>query len=131
MTLDCIENHARVLGTRHLALGFTDRSRIPLKVGKEYVALGMILWGGVLAVLVFDEDGLPSWYPLEFFAVRNSALSPDWRFTKGDSGERSVQAIWGYEELVVNGEHYDELNEREPRAIEIARRALEAAKGRS
>jgi len=67
----------------------------------------------------------PFWYPAEIFEVVDPLLPIQWYFcfkgydTEDKTRRDLLSAIWGYEEMALNPNHFVDLIEREPEALEI------------
>ena len=83
---------------------------------KEYAAYGMILFQNELQYIVNDEFNMATWYPSKNFKLIDNEFNPDWLFQYyGD--KLGIEAIWGYEELVNNPQHYKGLIEKDEQEI--------------
>jgi hypothetical protein len=124
--IKCVGNTADLLGPFTGRYFFTERTKFHITSGSVYRASGMGIWETVLQVLIRDDTGLPSWYPVVFFDFAIYALPLNWEFvildpiaaSGGESLDRWV-AIWGYRELVRNADHNTSLLERDPGALKI------------
>lgn len=120
MKVTCIENSGKFLSEKALMLGNTVETIFELEIGTNYFVYGIIIWKGVLHYLVIDQEGnLPSWYPAEIFHVSNNLLPLEWYFNYYSELDHDISAIWGYKELVVDEDHFDNLIERESEAIKV------------
>lgn len=98
--------------------GDSPETRYPLKVGEVYVVYGQHIYKSVLSYLLIGTyENLPSWYPAELFEVVDSMLPIEWYYQY--DAKSVLSAIWGYNELVLTENHYDDLIEREDKAIRI------------
>tara|TARA_A100001391_G_scaffold202958_2_gene194010 strand:+ start:277 stop:666 length:390 start_codon:yes stop_codon:yes gene_type:complete len=98
----------------YLLAGYTPRSKFALRQGVEYVVNGMcMMYPGVLLYLVQPLAGqFPSWCPASLFEIADPQLPQDWCFSFRKIGNvGSVHAVWGYERLVCDEEHFDGLSE--------------------
>ena len=114
-----IANTGRDLSTNAKALGNSDEAKYPVKIGEVYNVYGQSLYKGVLSYLLIGTfENLPSWYPVELFVVVDPQLPLEWYYNFfGYDG--NLSCIWGYNELVLDENHYDALIEREDKAIRI------------
>ncbi len=123
MKIKCLYNTGKAL-LEHLqkALGVTEYTEYGLlKVGKEYIVMGMLLGEGVLDYLI-DDGGIISTYPYQLFEIVDNKISLSWHFrtfTKGDINYPFQEAVWGYSELVSDDNHYENLVEKEEEAHRI------------
>jgi hypothetical protein len=90
-------------------------------MGKEYVVFGICLWKTAVFYLVLPRStGGPNWYPAELFEITNHQLPSNWTYSFwGIDEANEVKAVWGYKELALDDDHFDELSEKESRALEI------------
>ena len=115
----CVSNTGDKLSPNAKALGNSDETIYPVKIGDILNVYGQNLYKGVLSYLLLGTyENLPSWYPAELFEVEDPLLPLEWyyRYLGYDS---NLSAIWGYKELVMNSEHHDNLIERDSEAIRI------------
>jgi hypothetical protein len=111
---------------RHLPRGVLEVSgNLPesifhLSIGARYVVHAMALWESGMGVLVLDDAIRPHWYFLDLFTVIDPSLPPNWMFGRRESGSAGpMRCLWGYEALVLDTEHHDDLLERKRSALEI------------
>ena len=89
-----------------------------LKQGSVYSVYGISLYKGVLAYLIVGENtDYPSWYPAELFEVTDNQIPFEWSFEFFKNLD--LKAVLGYKELVLSDDHYDNLMERDEKAIRI------------
>lgn len=119
MRVTCIGNSGQQLPKKYLASGNTVQSVFHVELGHTYPVYGISLWddGTLNYLLQGKNEDLPSWNPSELFRVSESSLPMEWYFNYYSN--RTVPAIWGYKELVLDEEHHDALIERESDAIKI------------
>jgi hypothetical protein len=101
--------------------GATGYTEYGLVIGKEYLVMGMILGEGVLDYLI-DEGGDISAYPYPLFEVIENEVSPNWffkSFKRNDDIYPYQEAVWGYNELVFDDDHYEKLVEGDEEAERI------------
>lgn len=115
MKIKCKSNQANYLSEKSLCVSGTINTIFPLEIGKIYIVYSICLWEGTLKFLTVGEENLPSWYPAELFDVVDKILPLEW-YCDVRSGEE-LEAIWGYREIVFDGNHYDGLLEREDNAV--------------
>jgi hypothetical protein len=136
MRVRCTYRRGDKIPDEVLALGNTPESEFHLTQGKDYIAYGMLLWGGILHYLVIDDDlRWPHWLPACFFRAVNARLPSNWRFSSERDNTRVLGTmIWGYPELVApDALHASGLTNREPEALLIfdrVRQEREAAAAR-
>jgi hypothetical protein len=86
-----------------------------LTIGDSYVVYGINIQGGVLHYLTchkITDD--PYWMPAELFEIVDYRLPPVWYFMFFGYGKSNkINAVWGYEELVMDPKHYAALILRE------------------
>ncbi|NOQ26943.1 MAG: hypothetical protein GQ564_16405 [Bacteroidales bacterium] len=91
-----------------------------LKIGKEYIVMGILIGEGILEYLI-DDGGIISAFPNQLFEVTDNKLPSNWyfrAFTKEDEIYPYQEAIWGYHELCFNNSHYEQLIEQEEEAVQ-------------
>jgi len=98
---------------------YEKESEFDLTVAKEYVVLAIAMWETMVLFLLADDYNLPNWHPVELFLVTDNHLGDDWFFSASIANKHGVQAIWGYEHLVRDTDHYEALLERNPDALKI------------
>ena len=120
MRVLCKSNSGKSLSAKHFEIGYTSSTDFDLEQGKEYVVYAIILSKGLLSYLIVGEGSLPSWYPAELFSLTRKDLPVDWYFAfLGEDEGFVVNAIWGYEELVENDDHFDGLSNLNKLDIEM------------
>lgn len=101
----------------------------PLTVGKGYSVVGMGITENVFDFLVQDDWGGPCFAPAGMFELVSAPIPPGWHFALR-SGVRAsgrdlwadpIVALWGYRELVEQGEHLTDLLEHEQVALAVFR----------
>lgn len=92
-----------------------------LRPDAEYPVYAISLWANAVSyLLVAGQPVQPFWYPAQLFAVVDATLFKPSYFSYGGKGDaRGLTAVWGYQELVLDFDHYESLIERKPGAIEI------------
>jgi hypothetical protein len=106
---------------------FTSTGRWDLTPGAEYLVMGMGIWESIFSFLVRDDYGLPSWSPAGFFEFEEDVPFPsNWHFAFRDGIDLSGSdlwthwvAQWGYERLILDPNHSDDLMDRVPEALEL------------
>lgn len=88
-------------------------------VGREYVVHGQAIFAARLMYLIDPDDACrPNWYPPELFEVSDGSVPASWKFAfYGGQYMNDLGAVWGYEELVANADHFNGLAERDPAAL--------------
>jgi hypothetical protein len=121
MRVICRANNARALPPKHFVAfrGESERTIYHVSVAAEYFVFAMALYNSVMILLLVDDTGKPNWYPIEFFSFNQPKLPTDWFFSTDVANEHGVGAIWGYQHLVSDPEHYERLIERDPDALRI------------
>lgn len=117
MRATCVSKKGKAFSDQLIRAGYTVNSDFALSVGKDYEVYAMSLWCGVIMLLLADEHHLPNWFPMELFSLRDSRVPADWSFLQSLANEKGLQAIWGYERLITDASHYDDLIERGPTAL--------------
>ena len=104
-----------------MRLGYSPRVDFGMRVDREYVVYAVSMWKSVLHYLVIPENtSLPFWYPAAIFQVTDQRVPSSWYFGHPFGGDGTDVAFeLGYEEIVRNMRHSDDLVERETEAIRI------------
>jgi hypothetical protein len=120
MKVLCKANSGESLSLKQLELGNTPITHFDLQVGKEYVVYAINLWKGALGYLLVGDGMHPSWYPAELFEVTQNKLPSSWHFARYNEEDGfDLGALWGYEELIMTENHYDELANLEKPALDV------------
>ncbi|WP_170254886.1 hypothetical protein, partial [Phaeodactylibacter luteus] len=102
--------------------GVPSNFNFGLEVEKEYLVMGMALAEKQLWYLV-DEKGKPSFFPYQLFQVVNPSIHVNWYFRlyHEDDGifPFDKEAMWGYSELCLDANHYEQLLDREGEALDV------------
>lgn len=91
--------------------GSTVETQFGVRIGEEYLVMGMIFGQGSLAYLI-DFNGIVSMYPSPLFQVIESKLPSSWYFSALKNSDRRFpyqEAIWGYYEFVHVEDCYEKL----------------------
>ncbi|MEV5576073.1 hypothetical protein AB0L06_39085 [Spirillospora sp. NPDC052269] len=115
MKVVCIRGRAIVTV---ISAAYNPMAVADVTIGSSYPVAAISIYSGMVMVLIRDDAQLPCWYPMEMFDVVDPHLPSDWLFANYSDSE-FLQAIWGYEELVMDESHYDALLEREDGALVI------------
>lgn len=117
MRVKCLYNRGSELDTNYLLrCRDTVNTEYPLKKGEIYVVYGQAIIEDLLYYLVLGTyQNLPNWYPAELFEIVDGSVCFDW-FFRYDI-KQFPTALWGYYELIVDKDHYENLIEREPVAV--------------
>ena len=119
MKARCISNKGEKLSATNLSRGYSLNTEFHLTVDTEYHVYGMCVFEGALSLLVFDDIRRPDWCPIEIFKITDKRMPADWVFNSWDS---TLTGVWGYRELVMSREYFDQLAERiEPAIIDFHR----------
>jgi hypothetical protein len=119
MRVKCIANKGRHLSDISIKAGQLETTKYPLKIGDIYTVYGIIMWKGAIEYLTLAWDqhfDIPDLNPAELFEVVDSRLPHDWYFKfygYGENDKYFLNAIWGYEELVLMEGYLDKLLNRE------------------
>jgi hypothetical protein len=106
-----------------------------LTIGESYSVVGMHLFENVLSVLVRDDNRLPSFVPAGLFELGAHGLPDGWKFALADGllaaegpdlWSHPLVSVWGYDELVLDPRHNDDLLESVPEALAIFHREVDA-----
>ncbi|MGX7137189.1 hypothetical protein RV15_GL001170 [Enterococcus silesiacus] len=83
-----------------------------------YTIYAQVLFKNVLHYLIIGtHEDLPSWYPAELFEVVDHQVYLEWYYNYEINSV--VSGLWGYKEMVMTDNHYDDLIERTEEAIEV------------
>ena len=89
---------------------------------KEYFVIGLLLTNNQFWFLI-DENSKPNFYPLQLFTITDILIPPNWNFKVYDECDGvypfNKSAIWGYKELCVDLNHYEEIINRIPKALNL------------
>lgn len=127
----CVGSTGASLGAPVRGDFYTADTVFHLRVGADYLVLGMGLFETVLLVLVCDDTGLPNWLPIGLFEFGVATMPAEWEFAvldgraaSGGEGSNPWAARWGYSELVQDSGHSDGLINRDPAALDVFSREL-------
>ncbi len=92
-----------------------------LILGKEYLIMGMTVSNEHIWYLI-DEQTKPNFYPSVLFDVVENTISEEWFFrlidaSSDDTAPFGKTAMWGYEELILDSLHYENLLMRKSEAL--------------
>ena len=121
MRVKCEINNGRYLSGKYFAAfrAESERTLYHVSIGKEYWVFAMAVFQSVLILLLIDDTNKPNWYGIELFSVTDSQVPTNWLFSTSIANDHGVEAIWGYERLISDPEHYGALIERDPSALEV------------
>ena len=119
MKVKCIYITGESLSQKFIDIGWTKQSQMYLKINQEYEVYGMYYYSGIFKYLVVEDDSSPNWYPSEIFEIVNNKIPTWWYFDMIDNPKGGIEALWGYDELINNEDHYDNLINREKVDLEI------------
>ena len=121
MKVKCIGNSGNDLSSITLASGHLQTTKFSLKIEEIYMVYGISVWKGIIHYLTMDKfNTVPSWYPAELFIIIDNLLPIEWYYKYFNSNKYfDVSALWGYKELVLDENHYDDLIERKAEAITV------------
>lgn len=117
----CLTNIGSALPDTWFSIGWTQKSKLDITIGRSYQIYAMALWRGHLVLLLCDDGGLPNWYPIDAFNVMSCQLPASWKFSYVQKPGSLLQAVWGYGRLIDDPEHYDALLERDADAVNVFR----------
>jgi hypothetical protein len=115
MIVTCVINTVQDLPPNPLA--YNQSAVTHLTVNAEYGVCAMSIYAGALMAFLSDDTGLPNWYPIQLFRVDDSRIPDGWRFASYNESDH-LQALWGYDELIEDEQHYDAVLARDPEALE-------------
>lgn len=102
--------------------GVPNSFNFGLELEKEYLVMGIVLAEKQLWYLV-DEKSRPSFFPYQLFEVTDASISTNWHFKlySEDDGifPFDKEAMWGYYDLCFDENHYEQIVDREPGALEL------------
>jgi hypothetical protein len=121
MQVLCNHNTGAKLSKRYLETsGATRQSEYSLSIKKAYTVFSITIDNYNLYLLLSDEYNVPNFFPAELFSITDASIPDDWQFTAyPDDEEYLLKASWGYEYLIQNESHFDNLAEREPEDLAI------------
>ena len=124
MKVKCIANTGEGLSEKGIQVGYTKDHKFAVEIGQEYIVYAMSMGDGFLDYLLLPNAAKnPSWFPAEIFEVVDHLLPIIWCFSCKNytnyKGQESQVALWGYQELIANPDHYIDLCEYEEKALEI------------
>lgn len=104
-----------------------DRSQFLLEVGRSYRIYGLMLRDGPLMALTLDDGGNPNWYPVQLFEWTKQTLPAEWGFIVRElpvpsfelEREPTVEAVWGYPELIGDVLYSNKLLDRQAVAMNV------------
>lgn len=120
MKVKCIAISGKDLSPKTLSeVGFSS-TEFQLEIDALYTVYGIVLKNGVISYLTMDRwKTLPFWLPAELFLVEDHLLPLDWYYRHFYPPIEGKEALWGYEELVLDPNHYLKLIERDNEAVKI------------
>jgi hypothetical protein len=123
MRVKAIATWGKDLSRKSLESLHHPEENFQLKMYDIYTVYGINVWRDVIHYFTFDENNTtPSWHPADLFEIIDYRLPPEWYFRfYGYENRRNdlVYAVWGYKELALNPEHYFQLIEVIPEAINL------------
>jgi len=133
MIVTCVQNRTADISDNQRGRFQDIEGQHMLTIGQQYIAVGMGIWETVLYFLVQDDSGMPDFAPAAMFNCDTQAIPERWQFSLCDGISASGRdlwtrwvAKWGYEILVTNSGHSDALMEREPGALAVFAREMQA-----
>jgi hypothetical protein len=122
MKVKCLGNTYKDLFRRTQILHFNPKSAWPVEIGQLYEVYGISLWKGNLHYLIVNrfkgEEQGPVLCPAELFEITDPRLPQKWYFAFYGT-EFENNAIWGYEELVLNSKHLESIQERDEISLNL------------
>jgi hypothetical protein len=121
MLVKCLFNTGKNLSKNYILAGDTIETDFQINIGELYNVYGVNVWKGTINYLISSEKwrNRPLWIPAELFEIVNTTIPNNWHFKFYGYPDERLNAILGYEEMVTNQKHYDELIEREGDALDI------------
>jgi hypothetical protein len=121
MKVKAIATYGKDLSKKSLEAFHHPEEEFQLNIGDIYTIYGINMCLGVIHYLTFDKWGnAPFWTPAELFEIVDNRLPPEWYYKfYGYDKDISINAVWGYKELVLDPSYYDNLIERRGEAIPI------------
>ena len=120
MRVKCIANNHNNISDAYIKAGHFTTSIIDelVEVGKIYTVYGIYSSTGVLSYLINSPwENCPIWHIAEIFEIVDNTIPQGWYFNYWGYGDtNTVNAVWGYRELALDGHHFDGLQERIPEA---------------
>jgi hypothetical protein len=121
MRVRVVANSGKSLSRESLKIHFiTEDYQDILRIGDVYTVYGISMWEGAIHYLTagkFSDDPSydPTWCPAELFEIADNRLPPEWyfRFYGYGPDAQGINAVWGYKELALSLEHYQQLVLRE------------------
>jgi len=104
-----------------------------IKEGRVYVVYSMFIAEDGLHYLLSDPEGakdLPMPHSADMFVIIDHLLPIGWYFyfidqSLSEKRQDLLRMIWGYKEMIFIPDHYSNLIERDPKALEIFARRKE------
>jgi hypothetical protein len=118
MKIECIASNNCQLPREYYSIGYTSKTRFDITLGFRYTVYAMCIWQKILMYLICDDYDLPNWYPAIIFEVDDKKIPTHWQFNYFNNGE-SIEAIWGYPQIVEQKAHYSSLIERDQDALTV------------
>jgi hypothetical protein len=120
MQVICKGNTGKSLKGKSLP-GNTQESLFDVTVGKLYAVFAIAVYCGSTLLLLCDDNALPNWYPIDLFSIEDAHVPQDWFGAMYPGNDNGLQFLLGYEQMITDDAHYDDLLERSPAAIEVFR----------
>ena len=118
MKVKCIHDTGKFLSKKFIDMGWTRESRMDLQINATYTVYGICYCKNVFKYLIAEQNIDPFWLPDEIFEIVDHKISILWFFDKfGD--DYGIEALWGYNELISNEDHYDNLINRKKEDLDI------------
>ena len=120
MLVRCVGNLGIHVAKKDFVAGqIFPQTHFELVIGVVYSCYAISIYDGHISFLVEESDNHPFWCPQSLFEVIDSKLPESWNvFIVKDS---RLQMIVGYAAM-GEPDHYDGLQEREPKDMAIFRR---------
>ena len=90
-----------------------------LTINKEYIVYGVCYHDYSFNYLVYEDTGNLFWYQSELFEIINDKVPSSWYFSFLYHLDSQMKMLWGYDELVNNEDHNDDLLDKNESAERI------------
>lgn len=109
-------DHGLILGKKYFVMGIMTHQR-----NDTLVKLKQVINFDDLFYLI-DEDGRPFWFPYQIFEITDSSLPFEWYLRINDGSINALyKNLFGFKELCMEDEFFNNLLLREKRELEIYR----------
>ena len=95
------------------------KSEMDLTINKEYIVYGICYYDYIFKYLVYEDLNQPFWYACELFEIINDKIPSSWYFSFLYHLDSPMKILLGYDELVNNEDHNDDLLDKNESAERI------------